>query len=147
MNLLFSVNKMSIIFDSRLLEWIYLLLEEKRMIKNAYLTKYTLTKYLNTEASEEVIKSILDLNTNSKEILNEIQKDMQNIVDSNKKNKRMKNQIEEYKQIIAIIRKSKHFIVDTPEKITFDWNKVTFAVDLWITDNKLSGILIIQIFI
>ncbi|HGF8374385.1 TPA: hypothetical protein QFC53_002568, partial [Enterococcus faecium] len=140
MNLLFSVNKMSIIFDSRLLEWIYLL-EEKRMIKNAYLTKYTLTKYLDTEASEEVIKSILDLNTNSKEILNEIQKDMQNIVDSNKKNKRMKNQIEEYKQMIAIIRTSKHFIVDTPEKITFDWNKVTFAMDLWITDNKLNGII------
>lgn len=140
MNLLFSVNKMSIIFDSRLLKWIYLL-EEKRMIKNAYLTKYTLTKYLDTEASEKVIKSILDLNTNSKEILNEIQKDMQNIVDANKKNKRMKNQIEEYKQMIAIIRTSKHFIVDTPEKITFDWNKVTFAMDLWITDNKLSGII------
>ena len=33
MNLLFSVNKMSVIFDSRLLEWIYIL-EEKRMIKN-----------------------------------------------------------------------------------------------------------------
>lgn len=138
MNLLFSVNKMSTIFDSRLLEWIYLL-EERRMIKNAYLTKYTLTKYLNTEASEDVIKSILDLDTNSKEILNEIQKDMQKIVDSNKKNKRMKNQIAEYKQIVAIIKASKHFIVEIPEKITFDWNKVTFAMDLWITDNRLRG--------
>ncbi|MFP7306140.1 hypothetical protein SFC81_01025 [Enterococcus faecalis] len=138
MNLLFSVNKMSVIFDSRLLEWIYIL-EEKRMIKNAYLTKYTLTKYLDKEASEEVIKSILDLNTNSKEILNEIQKDMKKIVDSNKNNKRMEAQIENYKQIIAIIRKCKHFIVDTPEKITFDWNKVTYAMDLWLEENKIRG--------
>ena len=46
MNLLFSVNKMSIIFDSRLLKWICLL-EEKRMIKNQVLRK--LVKLLNSQ--------------------------------------------------------------------------------------------------
>jgi len=50
------------------------------MIKNAYLTRY-----LDTDSSKRVIKSILDSNANSKEILNEIQKDMKKIVYSNKK--------------------------------------------------------------
>jgi len=53
----------------------------------------------------------------------------------------MKNQIKNYKKIIAVIRTSKHFIVDKPEKITFDWSKVIFSMDLWITENKLSGII------
>ncbi|WP_430616780.1 hypothetical protein IGJ66_000477 [Enterococcus sp. DIV0176] len=138
MNLLFSVNKMSIIFDSRLLEWIYLL-EEKRMISNAYLTKYSLTKYLNIEASEEVIKSILDLNCTSKDLLNKIQRDMQSLVDANKKNKRMQGQLVEYKKLISTIKKTKHFIVNPPEKIAFDWNKVAYAMDLWLTDNELNN--------
>lgn len=63
---------------------------------------------------------------------------MQNIVDLNKKNKRMEGQIAEYKQIISIIKANKHFLVDSPEKITFDWSKVLYAVDLWVTDNELN---------
>ncbi|MGR6020415.1 hypothetical protein ACT7CU_28175 [Bacillus paranthracis] len=56
-NLLFSVNKMSMVIDARLTQWI-LQLEAKRFIDSAILFKYSLTKYCELEASEEVIRNL-----------------------------------------------------------------------------------------
>jgi hypothetical protein len=138
-NLLFSINKMSLVADNRLSDWI-LELEERRFIESAKLLKYSLVKYLEIEASGSVIKSIFDPNNGNREVLTEIQKDMAAFVDKNKHIKRMKDQIQNYKEIIQTIRKTKHLIQETPfTKVSFDWNKVSFAIDLWISEMCLSN--------
>jgi hypothetical protein len=141
-NLLFSINKMSLVADNRLTGWI-LELEEKRYIESAWLLKYSLVKYLEIEASDSVIQSIFDSNKGNREVLTEIQKDMAAFVEKNKHIKRMKVQIQEYKNLIQTIRQAKHLIQDTPfVEVSFDWNKVSFDIDLWITemclDNKFN---------
>jgi len=74
-NLLLSINKMSLVADKRLTDWI-LELEKKRFIESAWLLKYSLVKYLEIEASASVILSIFDPNKSNREVLTEIQKDL-----------------------------------------------------------------------
>jgi hypothetical protein len=138
-NLLFSINKMSLVADKRLTGWI-LKLEEKRFTESARLLKYSLVKYLEIEASDRVIQSIFDPNKGNREVLTEIQKDMAAFVDKNKHIPRMKVQIQDYRNIIQTIRKAKHLIQDTSfDEVTFDWNKVSFDIDLWITEMDLAN--------
>ncbi|MBG9450433.1 hypothetical protein ABE67_14140 [Cytobacillus firmus] len=138
-NLLFSINKMSLVADNRLTGWI-LNLEEKRYIESARLLKYSLVKYLENEANESVIQSIFDSNKGNREVLTEIQKDMEAFVEKNKNIPRMKVQIQDYRNIIQTIRKAKHFIKDIPfNEFSFDWNKVSFDIDLWITEICLAN--------
>ncbi|MEH6845893.1 hypothetical protein [Bacillus thuringiensis] len=138
-NLLFSINKMSLVADNRLTGWI-LELEEKRYIKSACLLKYSLVKYSEIEASDSVIQSIFDSNKGNREVLTEIQKDMAAFVEKNKHIQRMKVQIQEYRALIQTIRKTKHLIQDTPfAEVSFDWNKVSFDIDLWITEMCLAN--------
>ncbi|MEI2664049.1 hypothetical protein [Rossellomorea sp. LJF3] len=141
-NLLFSINKMSLVADKRLSDWI-LKLEEKRFIGSVKLLKYSIVKYLHIEASESVIQSFFDPNKKNREVLTEIQKDMKAFVDKNKHIQRMKVQIQNYTETIETIRKTKHLIQETPfDLVSFDWNKVSFDLDLWITEmdhaNKAS---------
>jgi hypothetical protein len=137
-NLLFSINKMSLVADKRLSGWI-LKLEEKRFIESARLLKYSLVKYMEIEASYSVIQSMFDSNKGNREVLTEIQRDMATFVEKNKDIKRMKGQIQEYKNIIQTIRNTKHFVQDSPfGEISFDWNKVSFNIDLWITEMSIS---------
>ncbi|MEW5552795.1 hypothetical protein ABGT22_23240 [Peribacillus frigoritolerans] len=138
-NLLFSINKMSLVVDKRLTGWI-VKLEEKRFIESARLLKYSLVKYMEIEASDSVIQSIFDSNKGNREVLTEIQKDMAAFVEKNKHIPRMKVQIQDYRNIIQTIRKAKHLIQDTPfDEVTFDWNKVSFDIDLWITEMSLAN--------
>ncbi|MFD4820143.1 hypothetical protein [Peribacillus butanolivorans] len=138
-NLLFSINKMSLVADNRLTGWI-LKLEEKRYIESAWLLKYSLVKYLELEASDSVIQSIFDSNKGNREVLTEIQKDMANFVEKNKDIQRVKVQIQEYRMLVQTIRKTKHLIQDTPfDEVSFDWNKVSFDIDLWITEMCLAN--------
>ncbi|QAS52352.1 hypothetical protein [Halobacillus litoralis] len=133
-NLLFTINKMSLVADNRLTQWI-LKLEEKRYIESARLFKYSLVKYLELEASDSVIQSIFDKYKGNREVLTEIQKDLAAFVTKNKNIQRMKYQIQDYERLVQTIRKTKHFIQDTPfNEVSFDWNKVTFDIDLWITE-------------
>lgn len=137
-NMVFSINKISLVLDERLRDWI-LTLDEKKLIESARLLKYSLNKYLEIEASESVVKSIFDSKVNNKEILTEIQKDMQTFIEKHRTNKRMKFQIQEYKKIISNIKRSKHLIKETTfDKVLFDWNKVTFNIDLWISEMELN---------
>lgn len=138
-NLLFSINKMSLVVDNRLTSWI-LDIEEKNYLQSARILKYALVKYLEKEASERVIQSIFDSNIGNREVLTEIQKHMVAFIEKNQHIKRMERQIQSYIEIIQVIRKTKHLIKDTPfEQASFDWNKVSFDIDLWITEMRLAN--------
>ncbi|MEN1990754.1 hypothetical protein [Paenibacillus hubeiensis] len=138
-NLLFSINKMSLVVDNRLTSWI-LDIEEKNYIQSARILKYALVKYLEKEASGRVIQSIFDSNIGNREVLTEIQKHMVAFIEKNQHIKRMERQIQSYSGIIQVIRKTKHLIKDTPfEQASFDWNKVSFDIDLWITEMSLAN--------
>ncbi|MFT8927922.1 MAG: hypothetical protein ABF969_01165 [Sporolactobacillus sp.] len=135
-NLLFAINKMSLVIDARLVDWI-LDLERKRHIESAVLFKYSLVKYCEIEACEEVIQSLFNANSNPKDILTEIQKDMTTFVENNKKNRRMEIQLKEYKRIIKTIRRAKYLAKkDFFEGVFFSWDKVKFDIDLWFTEHE-----------
>lgn len=138
-NLLFSINKMSLVVDNRLKNWI-LFIEERNYIESARLLKYALVKYMENEASEVVIQSIFNPDIGNREVLTEIQKHMGAFIKTNQHIRRMGKQIESYSEIIQVIRKTKHFIKDKPfEQASFDWNKVSFDIDLWITEMNLAN--------
>ncbi len=138
-NLLFSINKMSLIVDYRFTSWI-LKLEEIKFIPSARNFKYSLVKYLEIEASERVIQSIFNSDMGNREVLTEIQKHLVSFVEQNENIKRMERQIQNYRDIIQVIRQKKHLIKDTPFKeASFDWNKVSFDIDLWISEMTLAN--------
>lgn len=135
-NLLFSISKMSLLVDSRLLNWI-LDIQDKRQF-SAYTLKYGLTKYAEIEASEDVISKFFDKNISLKDLLTSIQKDMEVLINNNKANRRMNSQISFYKEIIHLIKNWKHLNSLEPQlDASFNWDKVTYALDLWLTENKL----------
>lgn len=137
-NLVFSVSKMSMIIDYKLLEWI-LDMDSKRRF-SAFELKYVLTKYAEIEASEEVIKNLFDENSSVKKILTSIQYDMTEIINMNQKNKRMLTQLSSYKGIVNLIRNWKHIVSPKPKVSKgFNWDKVTYALDLWLTESEVSG--------
>lgn len=137
-NLLLSINKMSLVADNRLTHWI-LELEKKRFIESAWLLKYSLVKYLEIEASASVILSIFDSNKSNKEVLTEIQKDLEAFIEKNKNINRMRGQILEYKKLIQIIKTNKHLISTSSfEEVSFDWEKFSFDIDLWMTEMSLD---------
>lgn len=139
-NLLFSVNKMSMVVDARLTQWI-LQLEAKRFIDSAILFKYSLTKYCELEASEEVIKNLFDPEKTINEILYSIQKDIKKFVSKHKNNNRMRRQLPYYQKMIKDIGKGKQLANDIAfEKVSFDWDKVSSDVDLWLSENRLKEI-------
>lgn len=139
-NLLFSVNKMSMVIDARLTQWI-LQLKAKRFIDSAILFKYSLTKYCELEASEEVIRNLFDPEKTINEILYSIQKDLKEFVAKHKNISRMRNQIAYYKKMIKDIGNGKKLANNVVfEKVSFDWEKVSSDVDLWLSENKLNGI-------
>ncbi|OTP49684.1 hypothetical protein A5884_002884 [Enterococcus sp. 7D2_DIV0200] len=91
-NLLFAINKMSLVVDARLTEWL-LILEEKRLISSAVLIKYVLTKYCENEASEEVINALFSPEHNNKQVSYMILEDLEKFVIRNKGINRMTTQI------------------------------------------------------
>ncbi|MDK8643432.1 hypothetical protein [Niallia taxi] len=120
------------------IQWI-LKLEAKRFIKSAILLKYSLTKYCELEASGKVIKNLFDSQKKINEILYCIQNDLKEFVAKHKNNPRMKYQLEDYKNIITIIGKGKYLADNLVfEKVSFDWDKVSFEVDLWLSETKIK---------
>ncbi|MHC5268194.1 hypothetical protein ACYSNO_03245 [Enterococcus sp. LJL98] len=136
-NLLFSINKMSVIVDSKLLNWLYLI-DNKRLYPDIRALKYIITKFLSIEAKEEVISKLLDPETTVKEILWKIEHGMQEIVNHNRNNRRMVSQLKSYKEIIKIIKNTKHYNLSHSKKITFDWNKITYDMSLWLDEKKIT---------
>lgn len=134
-NLLFEVGKMSIVVDSRLNEWILTMNETKGVV--TFLLKYTLTKYMENEAPELVIKNLIDKKVPLEELLLSIKNDMQKIVSDNKVNKRMAGQVNVYNQVIGFINSTidgEIKIIEPQIDPIFNWEKVVWALDLMLLE-------------
>lgn len=139
-NLLFLVSKMSIITSSRLINFLYFLDSKTRF--SAFIVKYVVTKYAEVEASEEVIKALLDKSLSTKNILELIRNDMTTISRKNLGNARMSRQIGIYNQFIMAIDLVLNCGTELTEPnlpLSFDWSKVKWAFDLWMTEQRFTG--------
>lgn len=137
-NLIFTISKPSIIVSSRLLNFLYNL-ELLPLKPNIYHFKYSLTKYIENEASEEVIKSLLDKNIQTESLLNLIKRDMTNIIEKYSNIERTILQVANFKQIIffiCLILKNTADLEEPNIPISFNWNHVTWALDLWLSEQN-----------
>lgn len=138
-NLLFLISKMSIITSSRLINFFYFL--EFNTGFSAYFVKYSITKYAEIEASEKVIKALLDKSISTKNILELIRDDITTICQKNFDNSRMSIQIDNYKNIIMAINLVLDCGTELKEpdiSLSFDWSKVKWAFDLWMSEQRLG---------
>lgn len=135
-NLLFMISKMSIITSSRLTNFFYFLDEETEF--PAYLVKYVLTKYAEIEASKKVIEALLDKTFPTRPLLKLIKKDLNRIINNNKGNLRMSQQLDSYQQLITVmdivICNHTLKLAEPGLPLSFDWNQVKWAFDLWMTE-------------
>lgn len=139
-NLLFMISKMSIVTSSRLQNYFYDL--DLNSI-SPFIFKYIITKFADIEASEEVIKAFLDKKVSTYYLLKLIRQDMKNIVYNNKNNLRMNKQVDSYRQIIKCIDytlKDSTKLDEPNLPLSFDWEKVKWALDLWITERYSKSI-------
>lgn len=139
-NLLFSISKMSILIDSKLLNWIYFVDEINPDI-DARILKYILTKYMEIEAPEHVIKILTSSDSSPYFLLKTIRKDMKKIISENKSNKRMAQQLNSYHEIIQLINDTINLNSSNSSlqsnSMKFDWRKVTFSFDLWLSEQLI----------
>lgn len=138
-NLLFLISKMSIITSSRLIEFLYFL--DANTDFSPFIAKYVVTKYAEVEASEEVIKAFLDKSLPTKDILELIRNDMLVISEKNSNNARMSRQINIYKEFIKAIDMVLNYklkLFEPDLSLFFDWNKVKWAFDLWMTEQRFN---------
>lgn len=140
-NLLFMISKMSIITSSRLQNYFYYIDSNTRI--SPFIVKYIITKYAEIEASKEVIEAFLDKNISTYYLLKLIRQDMRNIIQNNKNNARMYKQINSYREIIENINhtlQNSSKLEEPKLSLSFDWEKVKWAFDLWITERKFKNI-------
>ena len=135
-NLLFMISKMSIITSSRLTNFFYFLDEETEF--SPFIAKYVLTKYAEIEASKKVVEALLDKTLPTRPLLKLIKKDLNRIINNNQGNMRMDQQLNIYQQLIAamdrVILSHRIRLSEPTIDISFDWNKVKWAFDLWMTE-------------
>lgn len=134
-NLLFLISKMSVITSSRLINFFYFLDSNTNILP--FIVKYIITKYAEVEASEEVVKALLDKRLSTKNILELIRNDMFAISKKNLNNARMSKQIDAYMSVIKIINNVLNCGIELIEpdlSLSFDWSKVKWAFDLWLTE-------------
>lgn len=137
-NLLFMISKPSIITSARLSNLFYFVNEKQ--ICSAFFLKYILSKYIEIEASEQVYRALINKNINIEELLREMKSDMENIISKNKDNLRMSNQIEQYRNVVLLINYifDNRVVLEEPKMdLEFDWNKVSWTIDLWITEQRI----------
>ncbi len=136
-NLLFMISKMSVITSSRLISFLYFL--DSNTDYSPFIVKYVVTKYAEVEASEEIIKALLDKSLPTKNILELIRNDILDICEKNPDNARMSKQIGIYKQFIMAIDRVLNCeikLVEPDLPLSFDWNKVKWAFDLWMSERS-----------
>ena len=135
-NLLFMISKMSIITSSRLSNFFYFLDEETKF--SSFIAKYVLTKYAEVEASKKVIEALLNKALPTRPLLKLIKEDLNRIINNNQGNMRMSRQLAIYQQLITamdrVINNHKIKLLEPELKLSFDWNKVKWAFDLWMTE-------------
>lgn len=138
-NMMYSVSKMNMLSSAKLSSWIYTL-DSKRLIDNPYSLMYSITKYLDIEANEDVIQKLVKKEYSQFDLLSSIYNHMSQFIhDTSHVNDRMVYQLKEYKYICSIIQKSKHLAEKTAyvETATFNWGNVRFGIDLWSSENML----------
>jgi hypothetical protein len=136
-NCLFSISKMALVVDSRLSEWIWNVTERNKY--SPTLLKYVLTKYAEIECSEDVIKKLLDKNVGLDAVLYAIQQDLFNIISENNDNKRMHLQTNSYSELLELINNTKLTDIVEPEwDASFNWEKFSFPLDLWLLEMYFS---------
>ncbi|WP_261379766.1 hypothetical protein [Streptococcus sp. sy010] len=137
-NLLFMISKMSIITSSRLTNFFYFLAEETKL--SPFIVKYVLTKYVEIEASKKVIEALLNKSLPTRPLLRLIKEDLNRIIKNNQGNLRMAQQLETYQQLIVaidrVITNHKIKLAEPKIPLSFDWNKVKWAFDLWMSEQK-----------
>lgn len=135
-NLIFMISKMSIITSSRLTNFFYFLDEETEF--SSLMAKYVLTKYAEVEASKKVIEALLNKALPTRPLLKLIKEDLNRIINNNQGNMRMSQQLAVYQQLITamdrVINNHKIKLLEPELKLSFDWNKVKWAFDLWMTE-------------
>ena len=135
-NLIFMISKMSIITSSRLTNFFYFLDEETEF--SPLIAKYVLTKYAEVEASKKVIEALLNKALPTRPLLKLIKEDLNRIINNNQGNMRMSRQLAIYQQLITamdrVINNHKIKLLEPELKLSFDWNKVKWAFDLWMTE-------------
>ena len=135
-NLIFMISKMSIITSSRLTNFFYFLDEETEF--SSFIAKYVLTKYAEVEASKKVIEALLNKALPTRHLLKLIKEDLNRIINNNQGNMRMSRQLAIYQQLITamdrVINNHKIKLLEPELKLSFDWNKVKWAFDLWMTE-------------
>ncbi|HFU3863570.1 TPA: hypothetical protein ACGPAZ_001755 [Streptococcus suis] len=135
-NLIFMISKMSIITSSRLTNFFYFLDEEIKF--SSFIAKYVLTKYAEVEASKKVIEALLNKALPTRPLLKLIKEDLNRIINNNQGNMRMSRQLAIYQQLITamdrVINNHKIKLLEPELKLSFDWNKVKWAFDLWMTE-------------
>lgn len=139
-NLMFLISKISIITSARLTNVFYYI--DTNNIFSALIFKYVITKYVEVESSENVIRVLLDKSESTRKILKVIKEDMNDIIQNNIGNSRMARQIMTYKSCIMVIDcilKSDIEFEEPKISLEFDWNKVKWAFDLWLTELKCRG--------
>lgn len=137
-NLFFSINKMAIIVNGRIGDWV-LELNSKKFIPDPAIILYSLIKYIDIEAPADLIDKLLDKSISTKKLLNAIRENLQVIVDKNKHNSRMVTQIRIYEELIKIIKKYNYIESKPTNTQNFDWSKFTYALDLWISELEYYG--------
>ncbi|UTX64182.1 hypothetical protein [Streptococcus constellatus] len=138
-NLMFMISKMSIITSSRLTNFFYFLDEKTEF--SPLIAKYVLTKYAEIEASKKVIEALLNKSLPTRPLLKLIKEDLKRIINNNQGNKRMIQQLEVYRQLIdaidRVINNHKVKLIEPTLSLNFDWNKVKWAFDLWMSEQSV----------
>ena len=138
-NLMFMISKMSIITSSRLTNFFYFLDETTEF--SPLIAKYVLTKYAEIEASKKVIEALLNKSLPTRPLLKLIKEDLKRIINNNQGNKRMIQQLEVYRQLIdaidRVINNHKVKLIEPTLSLNFDWNKVKWAFDLWMSEQSV----------
>ncbi|NQP30905.1 hypothetical protein HO924_01535 [Streptococcus suis] len=135
-NLIFMISKMSIITSSRLTNFFYFLDEETEF--SSFIAKYVLTKYAEVEASKKVIEALLNKALPTRPLLKLIKEDLNRIINNNQGNMRMSRQLAIFQQLITamdrVINSHKIKLLEPELILSFDWNKVKWAFNLWMTE-------------
>lgn len=131
-----SVHKIGTIISTRLKDWI-LRINKKSIYPNELLLYYSLTKYLQNNASKDVYNKLFDTRINSYKLLKEIKKDLNNIINDNIGNKRMEKQVSNYKELLIYIKQSKNlnFNSNFTTEYKMDWDKIIFQIESWLNKN------------
>ncbi|WP_208422189.1 hypothetical protein [Latilactobacillus fragifolii] len=128
-------DKVSALVMGRLKYWIEF--ASKKMKISSQLLAYSLIKYVAIESTSKVNNELSNSNVKIYSILKSIKKDLQSIIEKNKNVSRMRKEISNYKEIITVINKCQNVNVNDPKgNSKFNWEKVDFSLDLWLTERN-----------